>query len=95
MKLTSPVSDLEVILLEAFKPSSHLSFGIIHLNEESCKGCVIDSNQEFPSIQIFVEMFNSHDDRQQLLSCSIIVLLRFRKCTAEVFDDFFFFVLHL
>ena len=63
VELTSPVSNFEVILLESFKPSSHLSFGILHL-KEPCEGCVIGSNQEFASIEILMEVFNSFDNRQ-------------------------------
>ena len=94
MELTSPVSNFEMILLESFKPSSHLSFGIFHL-KEPCEDCVIGSNQESAPIEIFMEVFNSPDNRQQLLPRSTVVLLGFRKHTAEVLDDFFFLVLPL
>ena len=94
MELSSPVSNSEVILLELIKPSRHLSFGTLHL-KEPCEGCVIGSNQEFASIEILMEMFNSPDNRQQLLPRSTVVLLGFRKYAAEVLDDFFFLVLHL
>ena len=40
-------------------------------------------------------MINSPDNCQQLIPRGTVVLLRFRKYTAEVFDDFFFLVLHL
>ena len=94
MELTSPVSNFEVILLESFKPSSHLSFGILHL-KEPCEGCVIGSNKEFASLEIPMDMFNSPDNLQQLLPRSTVVLFGFRKYAAEVLDDFFFLVLHL
>ena len=76
VELTIPVSNFEVILLESFKPYSHLSFRILHL-EELYEGCVIGSNQEFASIEIFVAMFNSPYNRQQLLPRSTVVLLGF------------------
>ena len=58
------VSNFEVILLESVKPSSHLSFGILHL-KEPCEGCVIASNQEFASIEILMEVFHSPENRQR------------------------------
>ena len=70
------LSNFEVILLESFKPSSHLSFGILHL-KEPCEDCVIGSNQEFASIEILMEVFDSPDNHQQLLPGSIVVLLGF------------------
>ena len=88
------MSNFEVILLEWFKPSSHLSFGILHL-KEPYGGCAIRSNQDFKSIEILMEVFNSPDNRQQLLLCSTVVFLGFRTYAAEVFNDFFFLVLYL
>ena len=43
VKFTGPMLALEVIVLESFKPPSHLSFGILHL-KEPCKGYLIGSN---------------------------------------------------
>ena len=94
VELTSAVSNFEVILFESFKPSNHLSFGILHLKEPS-EGCVIGSNQEFAFIEILMEVFNSPDNRQQLLVRNTVVLLGFRKYAAEVLHDFFYLVLHL
>ena len=76
MKLTSPVSNFEVILLESFKPYSHLFFRIRHL-KDPCKRCVIGSNQKFASMEIFMEVFNSSDNREQLLPSGTVVLLGF------------------
>ena len=90
LKFTSPVSNFEVILSKSFKPSSHLSFRILYM-KEPCNGYVISSNQEFASIQIFVEMFNSPDNCQQLLPRGTVVLFGFGKYAAEVLDDSFFF----
>ena len=57
------MSNFGMILLESLKLPSHLSFEILHL-KEPCEGCVIGSNQEFASIEILMEVFNSFDNRQ-------------------------------
>ena len=53
------------------------------------------SNQEFASIEILIEVFNSPDNRQQLLLRSTVVLLGFGKYAAEVLDGYCSLVLHL
>ena len=50
------------ILLE-FKLSNHLTFSILHL-KEPCEGCMLGSIQEFTSIEILMEVFNSPNNSQ-------------------------------
>ena len=75
---------------------SHSSLSTIAvLPQFNTEGYVISANQEFASIETFVEVFNRPDSRQLLLPRSTIVLLGFRKYPAEVLNDFLFLVLDL